>query len=80
MAAHTQIPALVYARMTRTGLLGAQGSWACSENEWKHRQTPTAEVRKLLFVEKRKTAYRGMQGDPETGEVILWVTVGSGVS
>jgi hypothetical protein len=25
-----------------------------------------AEVEKILFVEKRKTAYRGVQGDPET--------------
>jgi hypothetical protein len=29
-----------------------------------------AEVRKILFGEKRKTAYWGMQGNPETGDPV----------
>jgi hypothetical protein len=33
-------------------------------------QTLTAEVGKILFVEKRKTAYRRMQGDPEISDPV----------
>jgi hypothetical protein len=51
--------------------------------EWKHRQILTAEVGKILIVkdfswrkEKRKTAYWGMQGNPETSDP--WVREGNG--
>jgi hypothetical protein len=32
--------------------------------------TPTAEVRKILFVEKRKTAYWRMQREPKTSDPV----------
>jgi hypothetical protein len=46
--------------------------------EWKHRWTPAAEVRKILFVEKRRERLNGgIQGDLETsgpvGQVGDWV-------
>jgi hypothetical protein len=54
------------------------GSWVYSE--WKQRQPPAAEVRKILFVEKRRERlHGGMQLDPETsgpiGQVGNWVFI-----
>jgi hypothetical protein len=48
--------------------------------EWKQRCTPTAEVRKILFVEKRRERlHASMQWDPETsgpmGQVGNWVFI-----
>jgi hypothetical protein len=59
--------------MTHAGISGAQGSWACSENESTDRLT--ADVRKILFVEnlvgerRRERLHIGeYRGTRETGD------------
>jgi hypothetical protein len=46
--------------------------------EWKHRQTPTAEVGKILFVEKRRERLNSGECRGNQKLVVLWVRVGIG--
>jgi hypothetical protein len=62
------------AQMTCAGISGAQGSWACSENE--AQADSSSRGWKDFIVEKRKTAWWGMQGTWK--QVVPWIRVGIG--